>query len=106
MMDKMDEIAKGTLNWCNERRAEKGLEPLDDLPKGKKYDGNTCPCGNACGYYVGYEKYFVRTCEDSGTMEDPDEYPDRFSVVDSVPNCVKEFTRLFDNGGYPEYEQK
>jgi hypothetical protein len=94
-----EEIVAGTLQWCNERRKEKELEPLDDLPKGERWDGNSCPCGNACGYYVGYSEYY----ESQGPGTDDTDYPIGDGVGE-IPECVAKFARNFDAKKFPEYE--
>lgn len=81
-----------TLAWCNERRAEKSMEPLEKLPKGKKGDSSTCPCGAATGLYV-YEDFY--------TTSRPMHRADR---VDT-PLCVIEFVSAFDNGDLPQYDE-
>jgi hypothetical protein len=84
---------KATLKWCNERRWEKGLYPLNVLPLGKIADPQSCPCGEATGFFVGSVKYgnsvyAINPETGSGKM---------------LPYEVEEFVRLFDAGKIPEY---
>ena len=95
------EVIAATLAWCNERRKEKGDPPLTELPKGKRYDGTSCPCGNACGLYVGYNRYFAAR---------PDAFDEKgFEVytienaLGGIPQPVMRFVRGFDQGLFPEY---
>ena len=79
------------LEWCNEKRAQKGLEPLKFLPKGRISDPLSCPCGAATGLNVG-----------SGTYHFPvplgavPEYHD-------LPEAVRVFVSQFDAGHLPQY---
>lgn len=83
----MDAVVKATLEWCNELRAGKGMEPLDDLPKGVRKDHESCPCGKATGAYVAAYNW----C-----------WPD--SLDWPLPSAVCEFVRRFDRGEYPQYD--
>ena len=47
-----EQIIKGTLAWCNRQRAKQGKKPLLRLPKGKRHDPASCPCGKATGLLV------------------------------------------------------
>src|SRR3954465_11467103 len=85
-----DKYTKATLEWCNERRAEKNQEPLDDLPKGKRGDPYTCPCGAATGLAVNFT---VAHNMKSGAM----------SKSFELPSLVARFVNRFDKGQYPEY---
>lgn len=78
-----------TLAWCNEKRKEKSMEPLDKLPKGKKGDGESCPCGAATELVVG-----TRT------------YRERYDPINSnpLPYGVMMFVESFDNGLLPQYD--
>lgn len=80
-----------TLAWCNERRAEKNLEPLDRLPKGVRTDGRSCPCGKATGLYV-YSSCYA-------PAEDPN------NTIDDTPRPVQEFVAAFDNKELPQYDE-
>jgi hypothetical protein len=80
-----------TLQWCNERRAEKGLGPLDRLPKGDRTNVMTCPCGTASGTMVGKTAWWWP--EDDGT-------------VAPLPEAVASFVDAFDDGRLPQYEAK
>lgn len=77
-----------TLAWCNDMRAVKGMEPLDVLPKGRRYDGASCPCGTATGLHV-------QACN----AYDPE---DRAWLCE-LPDGVKCFVQQFDIGNLPQY---
>lgn len=93
-------LVNRTLGWCNERRKDKGLKPLKDLPKGKRWDGASCPCGQACGYYVGYREYFdqIPGATASDYMAE--------SAIGPLPDEVEIFARQFDQGSFPEYDEE
>ena len=84
-----EEIIQGTLDWCNERRKEQGKSPLYRLPKGKRSDPYSCPCGRACGLAVYSLQYYDPKTRLSGWR---------------VPMAVQEFIPLFDVGKFPEFE--
>jgi hypothetical protein len=79
-----------TLAWCNERRAEKGLEPLERLPRGQRFRPGSCPCGTASGLFV--DKFFY--------------YDDGQHVYfpSAVPEAVTQFVHAFDAGELPQYD--
>src|SRR4051812_27551481 len=79
---------KATLDWCNERRGEKELEPLDDLPKGKRGSPRSCPCGAATGLYVSP----VHATDLNRTF--------------TLPTNVEKFVRAFDAGMIPQYDEE
>lgn len=87
-MDRFSKYKKATLDWCNERRAEQGKDPLDELPKGRRSDPHTCPCGKATGLRV--LTYFYSTPDDFSQPETP------------LPEDVTCFITSFDAGMYPE----
>lgn len=102
-------LVNATLNWCNDRRKERGLEPLSDLPKGQRWEGTSCPCGVACGLYVGYRNYFTarlpyRNGPLSVAVEGTYPYSEENSLG-SLPGEVGSFARAFDRGFFPEYEE-
>lgn len=74
-----------TLAWCNEMRAAKGEPPLDELPKGRRGDPRSCPCGRATGMLVvnSYSAYLGQP----------------------LPSPVLKFVRAFDNGLLPQYDE-
>lgn len=81
-----------TLVWCNERRKEKGMEPLDKLPKGKRGDPKSCPCGKATGLSVGVVTYAI---------------PDvNVGPILYVTQDVTNFVTAFDVGHLPQYEEE
>ncbi len=80
-----------TLAWCNERRAERNLPPLDRLPKGRRVDGRSCPCGSATGLHVAAAYYF-----DPDGGDEPEEF--------DLPQAVVEFVKAFDECGLPQYD--
>ncbi len=83
-----EEVQK-VVDWCNEHRKEKGLEPLEDLPLGIPGDAASCPCGTATGLRVNYHD--VADAEGK--------------IVERTPTAVHAFARAFDSGHYPQYEQ-
>lgn len=94
----MQEIVEATLQWCNDRRIEQGKEPLAKLPKGRRRDPTSCPCGEATDLAVGMYCYLAPT----STTSDLD--PDGADGSESLPPEVQHFVELFDTGALPEYE--
>lgn len=91
---RLEEIIQSTLDWCNELRAKQGLEALTELPKGRLRDPFSCPCGSATNYYVGFE-----AARFLGSVAD--------AFVDiNLPEVVRKFVVLFDNGQLPQFEDK
>lgn len=80
-----------TLAWCNTKRVEKGLEPLAQMPKGRRDDGHSCPCGVAARLYVSSNSYV-------------DGHPINDGDWGELPEPVREFVALFDNGHLPQYD--
>lgn len=80
-----------TLEWCNTIRAEKGMEPLERLPKGVVSDAASCPCGKATGLWV-YSSY-------AHPVDNTD------NLIISVPDAVSAFVMNFDYGRLPQYEE-
>lgn len=78
-----------TLRWCNARRKEQGKEPLNKLPKGRRGEGSSCPCGEATGLFVSYT-YFTTI-----------QHLDREI---NLPRSVQRFVRAFDSGKLPQYD--
>ncbi len=83
-----------TLAWCNRQRKKQGKGPLKKLPKGRRGDPTSCPCGAATGLYV-----FVDEAEhyDAGSG-------DRIYVP--INRFVKDFVLNFDSGLLPQYVKK
>lgn len=92
-----DKIIQGTLDWCNEQRAKKGLCPLASLPRGKRTDPISCPCGEATGRWVTSE--YCYALADLGPVLGPD-----YDTKEPIPWAVSEFVRLFDNGWFPQFD--
>lgn len=90
-MDKEPKYVEETLRWCNARRKEKGMEPLDKLPKGLRGKGESCPCGAATGLFVSYT-YFNKMGI-NGSMESL-----------KLPRSVRRFVGAFDSGRLPQYD--
>lgn len=87
-----------TLRWCNEQRKAQGKRPLRKLPKGKRKDPMSCPCGKATGLSVNnYDAYPMLP---SGRPSQS--YKKRIVL----PSAVKEFVREFDFGQLPQYEER
>jgi hypothetical protein len=79
-----------TLAWCNEIRAGKGMEPLACLPKGKRHDPSSCPCGKATGLLV--FSFYAR--ERAGKRATRD-----------TTRAVEDFVLAFDRRELPQYEE-
>lgn len=80
-----------TLAWCNERRAENGEQPLMTLPKGRRGDPTSCPCGTATGLNVLPHSYWDASA---------------FTKLGDLPAVVSKFVDAFDAGDLPQYEAK
>jgi hypothetical protein len=81
-----------TLAWCNRKRKAKNKPPLKKLPKGRRNDPMSCPCGKATGLSVGIYHYA---------------YPgEMFSDCFPLPKSVESFVLAFDGGYLPQYEDK
>jgi hypothetical protein len=87
------DVIRRTLEWCNRQRAAKGMAPLLDIPRGRKNEGASCPCGAATGLFVGLSTYWDYSGRLRGTPGQPLE----------LPESVKAFVRLFDAGELPQY---
>lgn len=93
-------IIEATLSWCNEMRAQMGMELLQELPKGTRYNGYSCPCGQATGLFVGRIAAFTE--EPDGGEPSPEDFPIHKNFVCELPEEVKKFVNLFDFGDIPE----
>jgi len=89
-----EETIRGTLEWCNSERAEQGKVPLPELPKGRKGDHKSCPCGAATDLYVGLKTYGA-SYADIAVLS---------SSNKELPPVVKQFVRKFDDGRYPQFD--
>lgn len=94
-MAKEPGYVKETLDWCNEQRRLKDKEPLDILPKGKRGDPSSCPCGDATGLYVRTTTYSERHKPNVVEIK-----------ILPLPQPVQEFVRSFDLGRLPQYEEE
>lgn len=90
------EFVAGTLAWCNEIRAEKGMEPIGRLPIGQRNNGYDCPCGAATGVFVGRVGWGREI--DAESRQIVDEKP--------LPEPVTEFVNAFDRGELPQYDDR
>lgn len=78
-----------TLSWCNSIRVAKGLEELERLPRGRRNDPKSCPCGLVTGLHVGLTTY-----------------GENFSTsVNKLPFAVSQFISEFDEGYLPQYDE-
>jgi len=91
-----EEVIEACLAWCNERRAEQGKEPLTELPKGRRSDPGSCPCGDAtglrvfsCAYGDPYGSQFISEMIEKGQ---------------TLPLLVREFVNRFDSGQFPQFD--
>lgn len=91
-----EEVAAGCLAWCNEKRAEQGLETLDKLPKGRPADPKSCPCGSATGLQV-FSVAYAKPDQKFGS------YQELLGNGQVNPPVVREFILRFDNGGLSKY---
>lgn len=96
--EKKDPVIIGTLEWCNERRAEQGMEPLLDLPMGQKEEPLSCPCGEATGLYVDGSFYCTAEEARGGWAKIAPEDKKK------LPFDVQNFVHEFDLGTYPQYD--
>jgi hypothetical protein len=80
-----------TLAWCNSVRVERGLEPIDRLPKGLREEPQSCPCGRATGLWVDTRTFGT-------SMETYEAHP--------LPRAVRSFVAAFDEGELPQYDEK
>jgi hypothetical protein len=85
-MDEPGYVAE-TLAWCNKRRKERGKKPLKKLPKGRRYQAFSCPCGKATGLWVASEWIGSH-------------------ARGNIPRSVSRFIVAFDAGRLPQYEAK
>jgi hypothetical protein len=84
-----------TLAWCNALRKERGKAPLKKLPRGERYEGESCPCGKATGLFV--ERY--------GAYVSRQEFErSAASLVANTTPSVRRFIGAFDLGDLPQYE--
>jgi hypothetical protein len=87
-----------TLKWCNEIRKDRGMGPLDKLPRGIRYDNSSCPCGRATG-----------VCVEEWGWYDPKGFKPHEHVNSSkatkVPIDVVTFVVSFDRGYLPQYDE-
>jgi hypothetical protein len=90
-----EQAIAGTLKWCNEIRASKGLEALVDLPKGHQKSPTSCPCGAATKAWVG-----SMTWRNIIGLSDPVTQ----TSYAYLPPAVQEFVALFDTGMLPQYD--
>lgn len=99
----VEEMVAGTLRWCNRIRRAQGQPNLDDLPKGYKANGKSCPCGNAIGKWVGTQFF----CELGEEMNIFSEDGTKGSVGEPLPNIVRQFVHVFDNSSkLDRYEKR
>lgn len=92
-----------TLDWCNEVRGEKGMEPLPRLPKGRREDPVSCPCGQATGLWVESPDFFDQ--EDVDSYANDLDHLREEGLAFVLPDAVQEFVSAFDKGELPQYEE-
>ena len=88
------ELIEATLAWCNEQREKKGDAPLTELPKGHRFDPNSCPCGKATGLFV--ERSMAFPYNEEGKIDR------NYANAVKLPPLVSRFTRVFDDALIPE----
>lgn len=93
LIEELNECVAGTLRWCNDRRLDKGLNPLNDLPKGSRSDPLSCPCGKATGLWVGMNSW-------------GDDQKAARQTRHQLPPEVRQFVVYFDNGYIPQYDEE
>jgi hypothetical protein len=91
-----EEVIAGCLAWCNEKRAEQGMEPLAELPKGERRNYKSCPCGDATGLAV-YSCAYAYPSEDLYVSQ-------LVERGQTLPPLVREFVRRFDAGRLPQFD--
>lgn len=90
-----EELKQATLDWCNKMRVEQGKEPLSELPKGRRGDGASCPCGAATGLNVG-RFYWTEGGPGAKIIVREDN--------NQLPVAVQLFVAKFDDGQFPELD--
>lgn len=84
----IERLKKATLEWCNKQRDRKNMKPLEELPKGKVGDPESCPCGKATNMDVGFT--------------DAVDYSIVPAFKTLLPPDVMGFVHHFDNEEIPE----
>lgn len=91
--ERKQSLIAATLKWCNSMRRKRGKEPLKKLPKGRRWNGASCPCGKATGVFVAR----------SGWSENKHDATWGVGISGKIPSKVSEFVAHFDEGRIPEY---
>ena len=76
----------------NRLRAERGLEPLGEMPKGGRAVPWGCPLRHALNVYAVGGWYYRPTEDDRGPV----------STLPALPPVLSDFVVAFDAGLYPE----
>lgn len=90
----IEEAKAASLKWCNKQRQLKGMEPLTELPKGRRQDPISCPCGKATGLYVSSMCAYHPIVDNDGITSG--------KMIDWLPPLVSRFVVLFDHRLIPE----
>jgi hypothetical protein len=104
------ELIEGTLAWCNEIRARHGKPALAELPKGKRHDPQSCPCGNATGVHVGSSVWAEKE-RDLEALDHSQSTPPFRTDYEAAGECgptpeiVQRFVLEFDTGKLPELDE-
>lgn len=92
--------AAPVLDFCNEIRREHGLDPVDELIRGKRADSFQCPIAHTIGFAsdyrvsVTYETVWVYRADDKFPLNSKRVYP--------VPQAVADFMKEIDLRHFPE----
>lgn len=83
--------------WINDRRAELGLGPIDEIPEGVRESRHRCPVSNAFRPHMAdvHQSYTMATVLPSGNW--------RYFFH---PEFVEEWIRDFDANGYAAFGRK
>lgn len=106
------------LSLVNDARKVLGLKPIDDLPEGKKEEGDSCPIANALVFCLRVDEDYVTFDDEMMAEHVCDVWKvDGWRVAGitkgwsgiykvSTPSEIAFFINDFDNNAYPEYEKK
>ena len=80
------------LTFCNNIRKTYGLEPLERMQGGTRYNGNNCPIANTIRYNSNLDVYV----DNEIVSVNGQEY--------DLPPGPRRFVDDFDEGKYPQYD--
>ena len=97
-----------TLCACNNKRAQKGLEPIDEEPQGQTYECELFSLSYPNGYYVkedGPDESNPNALLIGKDSLDEDMTYIMWETPNSFPSSVKDFITLFTSKEIEEYEE-